>query len=53
MPDLASQIIELKQEIDAVLKQIRCPQCNKLLAIQKEGKTIIRCGRCGHDHTLD
>jgi len=47
------EIVVLKREIDVFLKQVRCPQCNKLLAVQRDDKLIIRCSRCKHDTTVD
>jgi transcription elongation factor Elf1 len=53
MSDIQSQVSSLKQELNELIKQIRCPQCNKLLAVHKGKQVVIRCGRCGHDHAID
>lgn len=50
--NLNDQVSVLKADIDELIKQVRCPDCHKLLAVQHGDKLIIRCGRCGNDHVI-
>ncbi len=53
MSDIKVQIIAIKQEIEEYVREVRCSYCNKLLAIERDGKIIIRCGRCKQDTAID